>query len=298
LTDFRGWGVPIELGSRRVLHPGPLRWLRATGWMLLLFVALSFLAYGPILFLDHVLPEGEGPQRILSNGVGAVVALGLYVAAVWFGEARKPDEFALRPMLKELGIGLLTGLAMFSAVMAIMFAGGFYTIQYNGLQSAWTGLGLTIQSGVVEEVMFRAIMLRLLWRAFGPIPAFAISALFFGLVHYANPNSGLFPSICIAIEAGIMLGAFYALSGRVWVSVGVHAAWNFAQGWLFGAPVSGTDFGPHLNTSLPVAGAPDLMTGGAFGPEASVPGLIVGTLTGAVVLWMAWKAGRFEKRAD
>jgi membrane protease YdiL (CAAX protease family) len=41
------------------------------------------------------------------------------------------------------------------------------------------------------------------------------------------------------VEAGLMLASFYLLTGRLWMSIGVHAAWNFTQGWLWGARVSG-----------------------------------------------------------
>ena len=67
------------------------------------------------------------------------------------------------------------------------------------------------------------------WRAFGPWIAFAVSAALFGFGHIADPNAPVFAAICIALEAGIMLGAFCALTARVWVSIGVHAAWPFTR---------------------------------------------------------------------
>jgi hypothetical protein len=150
----------------------------------------------------------------------------------------------------------------------------------------------------MEEVILRAIILRLLWRAFGPWAAFALSAALFGAAHLGNPNASVFAAICIAVEAGVMLGAFYALTGRLWVSIGVHAAWNFTQGYIFGAAVSGTDFGPAIGASTARPGFADYLTGGPFGPEASLPALAVGTGVGVVVLLMAWKAGRFSRPVE
>ena len=94
-----------------------------------------------------------------------------------------------------------------------------------------------------------------------------------------------------------MLGAFYALTGRLWVPIGVHMAWNFAQGYLFGAAVSGGDLGPAIARSTARPGMPEWLTGGAFGPEGSLPALVVCTIVGAATLWLAWKAGRFSSDA-
>lgn len=294
--SFERWGVPVALGDRRVLHPGPLRWLRALGWMALIGF-LCVLSFGlPYSALDHFLPD-TGPIEVASNTVCAVIALGVYAALVWFGEARAPSELALRAAMPGLAAGLLIGVLMFSAVMAIMAVFGLYDFVWSGPAAAWKAVAGSIESGVVEELLLRAVILRLIWRAAGPWVAFAASALLFGAVHLANPNASLFAAVCIAVEAGVMLGAFYALTGRLWVSIGVHAAWNFTQGYLFGAAVSGTDFGPAIAHSTARAGFADVLTGGAFGPEASLPALFVGTLVGAVVLWMAWKAGRFAKTA-
>ncbi len=285
-------GVPIALGDRRVLHPGSLRWLRALGWMVLLFVAITVPSGLAIAGLDALLPEG-GPSEVIIASVGALVCLALYGLLVWGGEARKPGEIGLRSLPVDLTTGLMIGVLMFSAVMAIMVVLGLYDIVWKGPAPAWEAMGGAIQSGVMEEVLTRAVILRLLWRAFGPWVAFALSAALFGALHLGNPNASVFAAICIAVDAGIMLGAFYALTGRLWVSIGVHAAWNFTQGYLFGAAVSGTDFGPALATSTARPGFADYLTGGAFGPEASLPALAIGTGVGVVVLLMAWKAGRF-----
>ncbi|CAN5283324.1 CPBP family intramembrane metalloprotease [soil metagenome] len=291
-TDF--WGTAVTLGDRRVLHPGPLRWLRALGWMLLLFIVAAVPGGMAIGGLAHVLPD-TGPSAVLSNTIGAVICLGLYGLLVWGGEARKPDEIVNARAPFDLIAGLVIGVAMFASVMAIMAVFGLYDIVWKGAASPWESIANSIQSGVMEEVLTRAVILRLIWRAFGPWVAFAVSAAFFGAAHLANPNSSPFAALCIAVEAGVMLGAFYALTGRLWVSIGVHAAWNFTQGYLFGAAVSGTNFGPAIASSTARPGFSEILTGGGFGPEASLPGLFVGTLVGLVVMGLAWKAGRFRK---
>jgi hypothetical protein len=52
----------------------------------------------------------------------------------------------------------------------------------DGAAPAWKGLGIGLQAAVTEELW---MLLRLLWRAFGPVPAFALAALVF-----AGPSPG------------------------------------------------------------------------------------------------------------
>jgi len=105
----------------------------------------------------------------------------------------------------------------------------------------------------------------------------------------------LLAAVAIMLEAGVMLGAFYALTGRLWMSIGVHAAWNFTQGYVFGAMVSGSDLGPAMARSTARSDVPTWLSGGSFGPEASLPALVVCTGIGSAILWQAWKSGKLTK---
>ncbi|WP_126944693.1 CPBP family intramembrane glutamic endopeptidase [Xanthomonas sp. BRIP62409] len=286
----------IALGERSFLQPGRLRWLRAIGWAVLLLVAVATLAPMAGRAVGSLLPKDSGPLQLIASLVGIAVGLAVYVVAVRLAEGRRASELALRPMLPQLSIGLLIGAAMFAAVMGIMALFGLYDIQALGPAPAWTAVRKALQAGVIEELLFRAIFLRLVWRAFGPWVAFIASAALFGFGHIANPHATAFAAICIALEAGILLGAFYALTGRIWMSIGVHIAWNFTQGYLFGAAVSGTDMGPAIARSTATPGFPQWLTGGAFGPEASLPGVLICLAVGLSVLWLAWRAGSFAKQ--
>jgi len=295
MTRLQDWGIPIELGERRFLHPGPLRWLRTLGWLVGLFMLIGLANLPVYMLVETVLPKDNPPLDFLMHCVNAAVVLGLYWLMVWLAEGRRPSEVALKPAPAGILTGLVIGVLMFAAVMAVMAAFGLYDITWTGLAPAWKPAGLAVESGMVEEIIARAVILRLLWRALGPWVAFIGSAALFGAGHLANPNATTFAVVCIALEAGIMLGAFYALTGRLWVSIGVHASWNFTQGYLFGAAVSGTDFGEAIARSTARPGFPEWLTGGPFGPEASLPALLICTGVGVAVLVLAWKAGRFAR---
>ncbi len=290
------WGIQPDLGDQRILRPGKWLPLRSLCWMVVMIFAIV-LAFGPGMeALSHSLPKQPVYQFLAKVG-GVLTVLGTYWVLVRLGERRAPSELALKAAPIGIFIGLATGVAMFAAVMAIMIASGFYDITYHGSASAWRGAGLAIESGILEEVIVRGVVLRLVWSAFGPLVAFVASSLLFGAGHIANPGATLFTTACVAIEAGIMLGSFYALTGRLWVSIGVHVGWNFTQGYLFGAHVSGGDFGDSIATSRARDEVANWLTGGAFGPEASVPAFAICTIVGIAVLWAAWRQGRFTKTA-
>lgn len=117
--------------------------------------------------------------------------------------------------------------------------------------------------------------------------ALIVSSLFFGIVHIFNPGASLWSSIAIAIEAGLLLGAAYQYSGSLWLPIGIHWAWNFTQGNVFGFAVSGGDSGDSFFVSS--ATGPELFTGGAFGPEASILAAMLGALISAFYIRMYLK---------
>jgi membrane protease YdiL (CAAX protease family) len=285
-------GIACDLGDRRILQPGKWRPLRSLVWMVVLTFAIV-LAFGPAVeALGHALPKAPAWQ-FGAKACGVLIVLGAYALLVRLGEDRNPSELFLSAAPAGLLAGLTIGVVIFAATMAILSGAGLYDIAWHCPAPAWRGVGLALESGVLEEVIVRGVILRLVWRAFGPLAAFVVSGLLFGLGHIANPGATLFTTACVAIEAGVMLGAFYALTGRLWVSIGVHAGWNFTQGTLFGAHVSGSDFGPSFASSTARGTFPDWLTGGAFGPEASVPAFVVCSLVGVGVLWTAWRQQRF-----
>ncbi|RYY13524.1 MAG: CPBP family intramembrane metalloprotease [Alphaproteobacteria bacterium] len=294
LKSYHIAGSGIVLGDRRILNPGRLRWLRSLGWMIGLF-ALVLVAVGPgMAVVRHILPTGTPQLAFVANIISGVLAVGVYALLVRFGEDRHPDELAIKAAPAQLAAGLGLGAAMFGTVMAILMAFELYTIDWLGSAPAWRAGGHAIQAALIEETLVRAILLRLLWQAFGPVPAFIVSAAVFGVSHIVNPGATVVSVLCIALEAGIMLGALYALTGRLWVSIGVHAAWNFTQGYVFGAAVSGGEAGPALAHSVARPDVSVLLTGGSFGPEASLPALLVCTGVGVGTLWLAWKRNRFN----
>jgi hypothetical protein len=280
-----------------VLAPGRWLWLRTIAWVALLFaVAVAVVSAWPIY--DKLAGEPLRPPPLMFAAASVALIYLAYTAAVWFGEKRRPDELEPSALAFDLFAGLVVGLAMFCAVFLSLRLIGAYAAAPGHGPNWPRAVAFNLLTGLVEELVFRAIVFRLLMRAFGVWPALALSAALFGGLHMINPNASPAAAVAIAVEAGLMLAAFYLLTGRLWMSIGVHAAWNFAQGSIFGARVSGLAPGGSLFVSAPRPGVPAIVSGGAFGPEASLPAMFVGTAVFVVVIgYLAWRSGRGDLRA-
>ena len=146
--------------------------------------------------------------------------------------------------------------------------------------------------GFYEELMSRGYYFKNLAEGFnfGPVGrkvaiflALLISAVIFGLLHAGNPNATTFSTINLFL-AGVFLGVPVLLTDELAISIGVHIAWNFFQGNVFGFPVSGYTI--FRTTVIDVAqGGPDLWTGGAFGPEAGLLGIAAMIVGSLLMIW-------------
>ncbi len=102
-----------------------------------------------------------------------------------------------------------------------------------------------------------------------------------------NPDATWVGAVSIMVEAGILLGAAYLYTRRLWLAAGLHATWNFTQGWFFSVPVSGT--GQPIGILVTERHGPLWLTGGHFGLEASMAAVFIATLAGVILLWLAYR---------
>lgn len=295
----------VELGSERWLKPGRYRWLRALAFLAVLAVAciLAFnLAADTTLRLAAMLagepfttraaaPSGARLSAVL---VGSAGMLGTYALAVRFGEGRAAREIDPKRAPRELALGIAIGGAIMAIIIGVMWSAGWVVIAAAPITGVAEAMKQAIQSAVIEETLMRIIIFRMLWRAFGVWPALLSTAILFGGLHLANPDASLFGAICLIAGEGIGAG-LYLLTGRVWISIGMHAGWNFALGWLFGSAVSGLDsFVSGPLRMHPAEGVAPLLSGGGFGPEASVAAFVVSLAGSLICLTLAWRKGRLQ----
>lgn len=298
----------VVIGSAGILTPGKLRWLRALLWLAALTVMivvvynavakaslwLMTLAAGSAIASGAAQPA---PYRLLAAVTGSIALVAAYGLAVRLGERRRVPELDLQEAPVDMVLGATLGVALMIVIVGTLWVFGWVAIHAVPISGVALAARDSIRSGVLEELVLRLVIFRLLWRAVGVWPAIAGAALLFGVLHLANPDSSLFAAACLIAGEGIGIG-LYLITGRVWAPIGMHAAWNFTQGWIFGAVVSGTSEISGGPLSLrPAANVSQMLSGGGFGPEASWAALIISLAASAVLLAAAWRRGCF-KAAD
>jgi membrane protease YdiL (CAAX protease family) len=147
-------------------------------------------------------------------------------------------------------------------------------------------------AGVTEELLIRAVAFRILEGWLGSWLALSASAVLFGLMHLPNPQATVLSSVAIALEGGVMLAAAYMVTRRVWLAIGIHVAWNFTQSGIFGVTTSGVDSTGYLEGHLQ---GPSVLSGGAFGPEASIVAVAVCLAAGLYLVRVANAKGHILK---
>lgn len=216
-----------------------------------------------------------------------ISAYWLFVRAI---ERRAFSDFQLKGAAGELGFGVLTGFVLMALSIGIIaLLGGYEVTAFRTPAILLPVLAMTLISSITEEIVMRGIMFRFIEMALGSWIALALSAILFGAMHMGNPNSSWLAAGAIALEAGVMLAAIYMVTRRLWAAIGIHAGWNFSQAGIFGVPVSGIKL-PGLLVSNIQGDA--LISGGTFGAEASLPALIICTVTGLLFLTFAIKRGQ------
>jgi membrane protease YdiL (CAAX protease family) len=256
-----------------------------------IFIAIGFIAI-PIVVIStafNLFVENKAAKRAgaILLAAAVVAAYCLYVRKV---EKREISEFSLDQFARELIVGVLGGIGLICITIGILASIGVYSIDgANGWLPMLATVPAFIFAGFFEEILLRAIIFRILEQRLGTWIALAISAAIFGFLHLFNPGATVLNALSVMIEAGILLAAAYMLTRRLWLCIGLHIGWNFAEGGIFSAAVSGGTAKGYFQSTIKGA---DWLSGGAFGVEASVVALIVCTAAGIAILAVAIKKGR------
>lgn len=254
--------------------------------LLLFLVLLTLLTRA----FSLIFPGPLGGDIALS--LGAVFA---YLFIGWAIEGRSLTAIGLGPAhaVRDLAAGFGIAGLLQALVIGALALFGWYRVESARWDGALVAFALVHWLGVslAEELLTRGTLFRAVEERLGSWLALLVSALFFGLAHGLNPGATLLSTVALTLEAGILLAAAYMLTRSLWLAIGIHWGWNFVQGTLFGAAVSGTNPESLLQ---PVISGPDWATGGPFGPEAGLFGIIIGTGAGLFFLWMAVHKGQVQ----
>lgn len=184
---------------------------------------------------------------------------------------------------RDFAFGLAFGALLFSTVVLELALAGCYRVTET--HPTWelaTAALLFLPSAALEELLFRGALFRLVEEWQGTWIALAISAILFGAAHAFNPGASWISSLAIALEAGVLLGSAYVVTRNLWLPIGLHFAWNYCEGPIYGTQISGHVVQTSLLT-VHLSG-PAWLTGGAFGPEAGAGAIVTCSLAAVALL--------------
>lgn len=273
-------------------------WLRSpedgrlrAGWRILAFLAIFYALALPLLFgLRELLNFSKSsPLVIVIIALAATPAVYIarrgvdkksFVSLGLQWNARAASDLLFGFFLS----GVMAG-AVFMAMYALGYIGNVEVAAIN-----WSAVGLLMAPfltmavvGFWEELVFRGYILQNMAEGMGMNVAIIVSCLIYGLVHAANPNAGLLSTAIIVLFGYLRIYGLLS-TGQLWLSIGMHTGWNFFQATVFGFAASG-----HVEEWTLIAhdelGA-SWLSGGAFGPEASV--LTIPVVLAALLIMRVW----------
>lgn len=267
------------------------------------------------LFLAIVLPLGflripaTDPQLL-----GFVYDLVAIVMAVYvvgkFTENKGLRDYGLnfnKLTLRDLLLGFLIGAGLMSLIILVMTELGWCrlgTLVHTGDAHRWFWLLCAFYAfgALGEELLFRGYLFHIFEDRWGTGAALALTMAMFGAMHLLEPAENVTArfaergALFLGLELGLLLASCFLIRRSLWLPIGLHWAWNLFEGPVYGAHVSGADFGRPLLPAHFVG--PTWMTGGYYGPEASVPALILGFGVGILLLRQAIRMGQWKSFAD
>jgi CAAX protease family protein len=283
LEETRGSDAILEAPSTASLFRGPslpFVFLRLCLYLVLdegigyalRWVAGLILPSGPYASLPNRMMLGESID-LMSAVFAALVMSRLEGRA--FGEYGLPSRAAYAKMFC---LGALFGLVEISTVLGVIAALGGYRFGELAVHGSdlwrwailWGAVFLAV--GFYEEFAFRGYIQFTLAQGVGFWPAAIVLSTIFGVMHATNPGESL-----VGVAGVVVSGLFWCLTlrrtGSLWLAVGMHASFDFAETFLYSVPDSGMKFPGHLSNAT--LQGPAWLTGGTAGPEASVLDFLV-----------------------
>lgn len=244
------------------------------------------------------LPTGFANEILALMSINIAVTLTLAVALGWLA-GRFLEDLPFRALgiaytenwLKDLILGLILGAASIAIAALVAYFGGM-RFEINDTSSAsaiFTTLGVTlsifIAGAAAEEALFRGYLLQTMTRArlfwIGAI----LTSFLFATAHNGNPNSNPL-SWTNTFLAGLWLAAAYWKTRNLWFPIGIHLAWNWFQGAIFGINVSGLSTLAAAPVMRVTETGNKFITGGDYGVEGGISCTIALLLSTALIYFL------------
>jgi membrane protease YdiL (CAAX protease family) len=259
------------------------------GWWIVVFVALiasTRLVYRP---LRHGLQDLGVPDLWLEPQAFLFVLGVTWICTRLRREPLASVGFVLdRRWLAQVAAGTAIGVASILTISAMIWALGGMSLELDPARSASTlvrGAYVFLCVALLEETLVRGFVFQRLLAGTGFWPTQLVLALLFAAGHLGNPGmegATLIVAMISLATGAILFGLAYLRTRSLALPIGLHFGWNWSQGQLLGFGVSGHE---QVGWWRPIfSHQPEWLTGGAFGPEASVLALVMDLLV-IVLLW-------------
>lgn len=190
-----------------------------------------------------------------------LLSFGFIILTV-FRWTRKVEKRPIRTLgfykenfLSALFKGYGLGLSLFILALAGLVVLGQY--QFDSIHLDTYSLAFTlftipfwILQGTAEELVTRAWLIPQLAKRTNLKVAIIISSSLFTLLHLGNSGITFLSAIDLFLF-GVAMSLYLLKTDTIWGIGGIHGAWNFAQGNLFGVLVSGQSSGTSIMKFTP-----------------------------------------------
>ena len=192
--------------------------------------------------------------------------------------------------IQDFSVGYAMGMVILMVIFSILWAFGFLKVEYIGIQNVllsrfWLVFFFLFVAALIEELLMRGYMFQALCEGTRIWIAILLFNVLFSLGHWNNPDYVWTSALSIFI-LGLLCAVVYIKTRSLWTATGLHMAWNWTQGSVFGMKVSGIEVPHSIFKSLPTG--PDVLSGGEFGGEGSLITSFVPLILLFILLRIRW----------
>lgn len=242
-------------------------------WLLGLFLG-SIISNFIMSSLQAILTLGEsiavGMRRLIVCGT-QIILFFLWVGLI---EKRpiKTIGFQSYKPFRDYTIGFMVGFSAISMVTIILYFFRMvefvsYNLNFAPVNIVAITIGWIVQSAS-EEIAIRGWLIPSLGNQRTPTTAIILTAIIFEVLHLFSSGVTVLSFINL-ILSGVFFAGYAIYTSNILGVCGLHFAWNFTLGNIYGFPVSGfSSNGETILTTKQVGST--FFTGGDFGLEGSV----------------------------
>jgi len=261
------------------------------GWWILLFIGLVILTQPIYKPIKNILGELGFTEQWLEPVSALLLLLVTWICLLIRKESFSDAGFGIsKNWFETLMIGTLVGIAMMFTTVAIIWIIGGVTFELDvnrSIQGLSYGLYLFLLGALMEEILHRGFIFQRLLDGIGIWRAQILMATLFTVGHWGNPDMEGITQIFASLDLfllSLIFGLAYIKTHSLALPIGLHLGWNWAQGNILGFGVSGHDQEGWLKPVF--HGMEEWLTGGSFGPEASIFSVVVSLITlGLLIKW-------------